>query len=766
MNAPEVDRAPSSFQAEAPYLAFGPFRYDVKNRLLLREGKQVPLPARVGEILDYLLQRPGDVVGKGEVLRAVWNNASVGEDSLSKAVSLLRSALEDDPHDPDYVQTVPTRGYRFIATLRPASAPAPADETETAAEAPGANGHGGGESGATPAPGEPQTMSSPSKGATAEPAAAHVTDARNRRSPWVYAVLWALSLVVAFTVGGSWNHGEVRVSSPASEFSLTLSGDGSFQRQPGAAVSPDGSTLVFTAPFDDRSFLHLRPLDELRSEPLRGTGGARYPFYSPDGNWVGFFADDELRKVSLASREVSNLAPAPMPYGGSWGRDEVIVFSSGAHPGLLQVPAGGGEPRPLNATLANASASIGFRFPQVLDDSGLVMFSMGRPAEPRTWSIAVVPREGGEIAMLVQGSQFARYSPSGHLFYTREDDLLAVELDLQRLDHLGDSVAVRHGVLTWVGGPVQSFGLSARGVLVYVAGSLTPSASELFWVDANGRDKSLGLPVRNYVHPRLSPDGSQIAVTVIGDRTRVWIADLARLTMTPLGMHGFLPVWIPGEDKVVFTSHTDGGWGIFQYGGLGIAPPQVLLAAGDILAPSSATPDGSTLGYTVSSPRSGFDVWVLDLDSGDARPFLESPANESVPAFSPDGNLLAYVSDETGDSEVFVISYPDRAWKRLVSTGGGTQPRWAPGGRLFYRQGDRVMEVGVGGTPDLAVSAPREWFRFPSSIGLWPQAPNYDVAPDGDRLLMLRPATHAVSSTISLVVETGWDWLPGVTHDS
>lgn len=769
MDAAEGDRSP--FPTGASHLAFGSFRYDVGNRLLYRDGEQVPLPLRVSEVLEYLLHHAGEVVEKRELLEAVWRDTMVGEDSLSKAVSLLRSALQDDPHDPEYVQTIPRRGYRFIAPLRPVAESATEGADLTEDDGGGAtvpSDEGADRRAATDAPSSTPASPGPSAGTTGTRAASDGSPGAGTR--WLYGAAWVVSLLVALAAGAFLSSPDDPRAPRASKFSVPLADEVSFQHQPGVAAAPDGSAVAFTSSHDGRNLLYLRRIDELDVEPLAGTEGARYPFFSPDGLWVAFFADGELRKISLQSREVLDICPVSMPFGGSWGADAVIVLSSGAYPGLLQVPADGGEPRPLSAKLSSTPVSTALRFPQLLDGGDKVLFSIGTPGDPGNWSIAVASRTGGEITTVVRGSTFARYSPGGHLVYARDGQLLAVPVDLSRPDRRGRSVPVREDVLTWAGGPVQSFAVAEAGLLAHVAGAVTSPESELVWIDGRGRDEPLGLPAGNYAHPRLSPDGRKLAVTVIGDPTRVWIAHLARLTLMPLNpaASGFLPAWLPGKAQVAFTAQTPRGWGILAADVDGVGPPETLIEGGSLQAPGSFTPDGEILAYTAFRTGTGFDVWILDCADGSTRAFLDSPADESAPAFSADGRLLAYVSNETGQSEVFVISYPERAHKRMASSGGGTQPVWAAtGSRLYYRQGDRLMEVEVRTTGDLDVSAPRELFRFPFSSGLWPQTADYDVASADDRLLMLRPlAPQDGSRPVDLVIETGWGWLSGTTPRS
>lgn len=709
------------------YVAFGPFCYARSDRLLFREGRLVTLPLRVNAVLDYLLHHADEVASKEELIEEVWGNAVISEDSLSKTVSLLRSALDDDPHDPVYIQTVPRRGYRFVAPLSVV-------ETRETAEVP-----------------------------ASAPAWWRL------RKRWAWTIIWSLAILAALAAGFRLGRREVtRVTAPVSSFALPLGTKISFDRQPAVAVSPDGSKVIVASSDGEGNRLYLREVDRLVITPLQGTDGAKHPFFSPDGGWVGFFASEELKKISLETQEVISVAAAPVAYGGSWGPDDNIVFASALAPGLLQVSAHGGEPRTLFPRPSSATASARVRFPQVVDDGRAVLFSIETSGVPNDWSVAVAKTATGEVSTLIHGSRFARYSASGHLLYARQGSLFSVGLDLDRLDYIQHNVAVRHGLLTWAEGPIQSFGLSSNGLLAYITGSMESEDSELVWVDRSGTVTPLGLPVLDYAHPRLSPDGRRLAVTVGGDVAGIWLSDLERLTLMPLdpGASGILPVWVGGSERIAFTSQTEGGWEIVARSVNNDGPRELMVERSPGQAMTSSTAEGGALAYVAASLETGFDVWVIDnVNGGTPRSFLASPANERAPTFSLDGRLLAYVSDEAGVPQVFVVTHPRSEWKQMVSTDGGTQPAWDPAGSiLYYRQEDRLMEVDVALDTNLRVSAPRTVLRFPASRGPWPQVADYDIDPSSGRILMLRPVNpRAGPDSVNLVVETGFGWLSGAS---
>lgn len=728
-------------------LAFGPFVFDGANGLLFRESRPVPLPQRVCAVLRCLLENAGDVVEKDAFFEIVWRDALVGEDSLSKAISLLRNALGDSPHDPDYIQTVPRRGYRFIAPVRIVS------------------------EGATP---NPALTSSRISSADPTHDLAPAPDRQGPRSPLprlvtaggqsVARARWIAALALALLGGYALGSLDRRPAEaiPALTWELPFTSAMTFERQPGVAVSRDGSRLVFTGDSSQGGVLYLRRVDRLEVTPLPGTDDARYPFFSPDGEWVGFFADGKLKKVSLDGGGVIQIAKTRMGFGGSWASDDTILFASGGHPGLLRVPASGGTPQAVLQNSEAVESGITLRFPQVLPGGNLVLVSLGRAVERASWSIGIANLELGTVTALLEGSSFARYTANGNLVHVRDSNLLAVPVDLDRIALTGETTLVRRETLAWAHGPVQSFGVSENGLLAYVVADAPPDRQELVWLDREGNQQALGLPPNRYAHPRLSPDGSRVALTIVNDLMSIWIADLSRQTLTPLvaDMPGVVAAWEPGEEKVVFSTHGSRGWSLATARVDTIASAEILLDGMPVLAPGAVSGRHREILYTQVHPERGLDVWSLDRTDASRSSLLASAANETAPTLDGSSRLLAYVSDESGTPEVYVASYPDLGAKRMASIAGGSQPVWHPHeSRLYYRSGDRIFEVEVHLGSSLEVSMPAEVLRYPGSEGVVRHVPDYDVGADG-RLLVLRSSSGTSDAPrAAVVVEAGWSWL-------
>jgi len=532
---------------------------------------------------------------------------------------------------------------------------------------------------------------------------------------------------------------------------------------PAVAVSPDGTHLAYVARQSGIQQLYLRAMDSLESRPITGTEGASNPFFSPDGQWVGFFASYKLKKVSVSGGAALTLDDATAPSGASWGSQGIIAFAPVNFSVLQQTPEAGGAPQPLTRFEKGENTH---RWPEFLPSGKAVLFAAGTGFSNQV----VVQSVGtGERRSLVQGGMNPHYALSGHLVYAQGGTLMTVPFDAQRLTTTGAGVPVVEGVLqSQVTGAAQ-YSISATGSLVYVSGGLESEAqSRLVWVSRNGTEQILAAPARPYWNPRLSPDGRRVAAVIQQEaETQIWLYDLSRETLTRLTFEGRTntnPAWAADGKRIAFTSNKEGPLNIFWQLADGSGGLERLTTSEYIHVPSSFSPDGQLLAFFEVNPSTQRDIWVMRMgDSspgsgqiGKAQPFLRTPFNETSPRFSPDGRWLAYYSNESGRFEIYVQPYPGPGGKWQISTEGGTEAVWNRNGReLFYRSGDKMMAVDIATQPGFAAGKPRMLFEGRYEEAPFP-IPNYDVSPDGQRFLMLKPAEQAQAAQTQINVVLNW----------
>jgi eukaryotic-like serine/threonine-protein kinase len=520
------------------------------------------------------------------------------------------------------------------------------------------------------------------------------------------------------------------------------------------ALSPDGKTLVFGAIWGGDQQLHARAMDALAAMPLPGTSGGSSPFFSPDGQWVGFWAGGKLKKVPLAGGPAVTLCDAASLFGASWGSDGMIVFAFARNGGLWRVPAAGGTPEALTAL---QPGEYSHRLPHVLPGGRAVIFTVSKGAQ--LWDdtqIAVRSLETGKQTVLVTGGSDGRYVSTGHLIYVRLGTLMAVPFDPVRLAVIGGATGVVDDVMESANRNLSDmentlaaqFTVSETGALVYVTGGAVAAAERsLAWVDRQGTSQTLSAPLRSYRTPRLSPDYQRVAVST-QDRREVWSYDVVRGALSPVtadGQSGY-GIFSPDGKRVVFRSGAAGGEDNLYWkaaDGSGVA--ERLTTSPRSQTPGSWSPDGTTLAFVEEGDSTGFfqfDVRVLSIADRKSSAVIQTPANEMSPEFSPDGRWLAYASNQSGRHEVYVQPYPGPGERHLISTNGGEQPAWSGDGReLFYVQGGgfgggptALMSVRVEATPAFRAGTPEKLFESVDLRSAWGRS--YDVAPDGRRFLI------------------------------
>jgi Tol biopolymer transport system component/predicted Ser/Thr protein kinase len=534
---------------------------------------------------------------------------------------------------------------------------------------------------------------------------------------------------------------------------------------PAVALSHDGTHLAYVARQGGVQQLYLREMDTLEAKPIPGTEGGVSPFFSPDGQWLGFFANGKLMKISVSGGAAVTLGDAGLTYGASWGSQGMIAFSPAGIGVLRQVSDAGGSPQPLTRI---EKGEVAHRWPEFLPGGKAVLFIAGANGINFTnGQVAVQSIGTGERRNLIQGTQ-TRYAAPGHLVYAQGGTLMAVPFDSKRLEVMGAAVPVVERVLQSTLNGAAQYSLSATGSLVYLPGGIQSAENKLVWVSRNGVEQPLAAPAHAYLGPRLSPDGRRVAVGITEQESQIWLFDLSRggsptrLTFEGNANNG--PVWTPDGKRISFNSNKEGAANIFWQLADGSGGLERLTTSDYLQAPMSWSPDGQLLAFHEVNPTTERDIWVLrmsDPSSGSgqvrkAQPFLRTRFDEAGPRFSPDGRWLAYMSDESGRYEIYVQPYPGPGGKWQISTEGGGEPVWNPNGReLFYRSGDKMMAAEIATQSGFAAGTPRMLFEGRYEPAPFPIA-NYDVSPDGQRFLMLKPAEQAQAAPTQIIVVLNW----------
>jgi len=541
---------------------------------------------------------------------------------------------------------------------------------------------------------------------------------------------------------------------------LALAGDRNI------AISPDGRHIVYRANAGvgtSATTLFVRALDQLDARPLPGTGAS--PFFSPDSRWIGYFDQGQIKKVSITGGPAIAIGRYNgLSRGATWGPDGTVIFGTSlTATGLLTVPAGGGEPKKVTGL---DQGETGHGFPSFLPGGRAVLFTVARSGQSADNNeIAVLDLKTGRRKVLVGGGSQALYI-DGHLVYAVSGTLRSVRFDPDRLEVQGDPVPVLEQVMTLPTG-AGNFAVADDGTLAYVQGQAAAAAAPrtLVWVDRKGRETPIEAPPRAYDMPRLSPDGTRVALQISDQDSDIWIWDLMRRTLTRLtfdpGVDN-LPVWMPDSKFILFNSTRSGPRNLFRQAADGTGAVERLTTTENNQFPFSISPDGKRLVLgEVSSQGSAADVSMLALDGPpQSKPIVQTPFSEYGAQISPDGRWMAYQSNESGQFQIYVRPFPNvDSGRWQVSTSGGTRARWARDGReLFYLDGDGTLtSVAVradGAT--FSASNPTKVFEKKYYAGFNLGA--YDVSTDGQRFLMIkddRPADQAAASA-NLVVVLNW----------
>jgi DNA-binding winged helix-turn-helix (wHTH) protein len=643
-------------------LVFGPFRFDTLDRTLSRDGEEIRLPPRALAILEYLLERPGRVVSKQELIDAVWKDAFVGETSLTEAIGVLRQALGDSAAEPAVIQTIHRRGYRFVGTLR-------ADAQPSAPLTPVASPDETSEEPAAAAPGTRATV-------------------KPRR-----AILAALVLAVgAVACLAAWALWPAARAPQVTRATITLPAGQApapgLVAQPIAALSPDGSRIVYVAGAPGSYRLHLRSIDQFEAIALPGTDGAHGAFFSPNGQSIGFFARGRVFAMTLPDGQPVDLAEAGSALGGWWHSDDSIIFATGTALGVRRVPSRGGVAVAVRTDGTDASQ---LRHPSLLAD-GRTLLATHWKQNVRNSEVVALDIETGHARTIARGVH-VRPLPDGRVAYLRDGDLVATPFA-----HPGEELPLVSGVMTGVTGAGQ-YSLASNGTLLYIPDVPGRMVRQLKRVSPDGAEEPLPFENRAFQNMTLSPDGRSFLATVY-DRgaSDLWVGEIARGTLSRLTTVGGVvdPVWARDGRTVFFGLAPSGRFQIHRAHADGTGPLTVHSPATG-LSPASTTSEGIVFANRVGP--GGLDIVTVAAD-GSVRDWLATPFQEANPRVSPDDKWVAFASNRTGRGEIYLRAASGTGADRQISPAGGAQPEWSPDGRfVFFTRERRVYRVDVTTAP-------------------------------------------------------------------
>jgi serine/threonine protein kinase len=540
------------------------------------------------------------------------------------------------------------------------------------------------------------------------------------------------------------------------------------------AISPDGSKLAFTArDASGKVLLWMRPIDSLTAQPLPGTDGAAFPFWSPDSRFIAYFAQQKLLKIAASGGPPQTLCDTEGIRGGTWSQDGTIVYNAGAGRTLSRVSSAGGQS---SEFMRLTKEQTGYEFPWFLPDGRHFLFYSLAASEAVAGVYVSSLDAAAESTRLVGADSAAVYDAlSGHLLFVRQGTLFAQPFDPKALALTGESFPIAERVETAVAAGIAAFSVSNNGILAYGVGAGSAAGQQMAWFDRQGKQvETVGSP-GNYRGIDLAPDGKRVAAhRHDGNGGDIWVTDLSRSTTSRFtfdaSQENSSPIWSPDGTRIVYASFRNGKSGLYQKLANNAGTEERLFESDNTTVPMSWSPDGSSIVYLVIDPKTGWDLWMLPL-SGDRKPspLLRTPFNESHGQISSDGKWLAYYSNETGRSEVYVQPFPGGAGKWQISTNGGVLPRWRGDGReLFYMSqltGGKMMAVDIKSSGStFEAGTPRELFDSPfiggAHVGILPGTTPYHafaVSADGQRFPIPHPPSGDTAGlTMPIAVVENW----------
>lgn len=474
-------------------------------------------------------------------------------------------------------------------------------------------------------------------------------------------------------------------------------------------------------------------------------------------------ADNKLKKISINGGAPVALCDASNVLGASWSADNAILFAVMGK-GIVRISSTGGVPEVLIDSKGDA-----FYHPRLLPNKKSLLFTV---LTTEGYKIGMKSLKSAERKILFPGD-CAWYLPTGHIVYALENNLFVVPFDLSTLQATGTTAPMAEHFWRFGAAYAPQYAVSDSGMLIYLPQTTAASTPEriFVWVDRQGKEEPIKIPVNAYNNPRISPDGKKVALVIGTQNQNIWIGDLTRENLTRLTFEGgndIAPLWTPDGKRIIFASNRTANFNLYTKAADGTGDVEKFgsLSAQINHIPSCWAASSKTLMVTYIS--NNYDVGALSEENDQVlKPLLNGKQNEMVPNVSPDGRWIAYMSNESGRVEVFVRPFPEiNKGKWQASTSGGSDPLWSPDGReLFYRAGESIMAVSVKTDPVFSLETPKKLFQGPYVQSNVAEAPGaefhpWDVSPDGNRFLMMKEmGSNTTGASMTRKVNIVLNWL-------
>lgn len=518
------------------------------------------------------------------------------------------------------------------------------------------------------------------------------------------------------------------------------------------AISPDSRQIAFVAGgAEGPQQIWLRQLGDFAAKPVPGTEGGESPFFSPDGQWLGFFVSGRLEKISLAGGVAQVLCSGASGTGsGTWASDWTIYFSGG-YGNLMSVSGFGGECKRVIVP-SEATGAVGFSQPSMLPGGQSLLVTVATGFGSQQSSVAALSLRTLKLKTLLRYATNPAYIAPGFLVFGRSGALWGVPFDLEKLELTGPSIPLVNGIADNNGGTFDQLAVSQSGMLVYAPGSEARPEREIVETDRSGHAQVVTPSPRAYEDLSLSPDGNRLAITLEGPLWNIWTYDLKKKTLARLTFENDNrdPFWTADGKNIAYTSLRNGRWGIYEKPADGSGQEHEIFQSAVWSLVSSFSPDDGSMAMVEDNPVTGPDIFLLPLDAaGKPRVYLQTKAMEWFAQYSPDGRWIAYESDESGKPEIYVQPSGATGGKWQISSGGGMRPVWPRNdSEIFYRNGNQLMAVPVRTSPSFSAGSPQTLFQ----ADYFSSGHDFDATPDGKRFFFIKSLTEASAATELRVV--------------